>query len=214
MPLVVVVVHAMLLLPGAALAQDLNADAADEEARSRFQAGRLAFEHRRFDEALQDFRRAYELSGRHDLLFNVARCLDRLGRDEEALEAYREYLARAATTSPGVAEARARVSLLEAPVETGTASGWSWALGIGGAVTLAAGIATWCFGLVDRATVEGAMYPTRWADVQDAYARGPVLEWIGAFATPAGAIALGFGIALALGEASGGEVVRASAVLR
>jgi hypothetical protein len=64
----------------------------DEEARARFSAARLAYADGRFDDALEDFTRAYALSGRPALLFNIASAADRLRRDQEALEAYEGYL--------------------------------------------------------------------------------------------------------------------------
>lgn len=72
---------------------DGERDAAhDEEARARFSAARLAYADGRFDDALEGFKRAYELSGRAGLLFNIGSALDRLRRDQEALEAYEAYL--------------------------------------------------------------------------------------------------------------------------
>jgi tetratricopeptide (TPR) repeat protein len=64
----------------------------DEEARARFAAARLAYADGRFDDALEDFKRAYALSRRPELLFNVGSAADRLRRDQEALEAYEAYL--------------------------------------------------------------------------------------------------------------------------
>ncbi len=75
---------------GVTLQQSL--DGVDEEARSLFEAGRTAFSHGRFDDALEHFTRAHELSGRHELIFNIAVCLDRLRRDAEAAAAFRSYL--------------------------------------------------------------------------------------------------------------------------
>jgi tetratricopeptide (TPR) repeat protein len=66
----------------------------DEEARARFSAARLAYADGRFDDALEDFKRAYQLSGRPALLFNIASASDRLRRDQDALEAYEGYLAK------------------------------------------------------------------------------------------------------------------------
>lgn len=76
--------------PAAAVAQtDLETDT---EARGLFEAGRAAFGHARYDEALQYFRRSYELSHRPDLLFNIGQTADRMRRDAEALDAFTRYL--------------------------------------------------------------------------------------------------------------------------
>ncbi|MAQ15285.1 MAG: hypothetical protein CMN30_10890 [Sandaracinus sp.] len=64
----------------------------DAEARALFEAGLLAFQNTRFEDALQRFTRAYELSGRVELLFNVGITADRLRRDEQAIEAFEGYL--------------------------------------------------------------------------------------------------------------------------
>lgn len=64
----------------------------DAEARGLFVAGREAFDAGRYDNALDYFTRAYALSGRSGLLFNIASTAERLRRDEEALRAYEAYL--------------------------------------------------------------------------------------------------------------------------
>lgn len=65
----------------------------DLEARRLFEAGSMAYDDARYEEAVQHFRRAYELSGRSELLYNVGQAADRLRRDAEALEAFEDYLA-------------------------------------------------------------------------------------------------------------------------
>lgn len=64
----------------------------DAEARGLFVAGREAFDAGRYDNALDYFTRAYALSGRSGLLFNIASTAERLRRDDEALRAYEAYL--------------------------------------------------------------------------------------------------------------------------
>ncbi|MBX7193953.1 MAG: tetratricopeptide repeat protein [Sandaracinaceae bacterium] len=86
-----------LWLPSSAKAQEQSpSERRDTEARLLFEAGRLAFSEGRFDEALGHFRRAYELSERPDLLYNVGTAADRAGQREEAVAAYEQYLATAA----------------------------------------------------------------------------------------------------------------------
>lgn len=65
----------------------------DAEARGLFRAGRDAYNDARYEQALELFRRAYELSRRPALLYNVGQAADRLRRDDEAIEAFEAYLA-------------------------------------------------------------------------------------------------------------------------
>ena len=64
----------------------------DAEARARFQAGERAFARGDFEAALEDFERAYSLSRRPGLLYNVGLAAQRARRRERAIEAFREYL--------------------------------------------------------------------------------------------------------------------------
>ncbi|HKU42181.1 MAG TPA: hypothetical protein VJR89_28680 [Polyangiales bacterium] len=64
----------------------------DQEARDLFKLGKQAFDEGRFERALKYFKDAYELSHRAALLSNIGTVLDRLRRDEEALQAYKSYL--------------------------------------------------------------------------------------------------------------------------
>ncbi|MGE0784386.1 MAG: tol-pal system YbgF family protein [Sandaracinaceae bacterium] len=83
----------------------------DEEARSLFDAGRIALSQGRFDEALDRFERAYELSPRVEMLYNVGLAADRAGHIVRAIEAFEAYLAR--TPDPDQrAQIEARVRVL------------------------------------------------------------------------------------------------------
>ncbi|MFW6067721.1 MAG: hypothetical protein ACOC97_05230 [Myxococcota bacterium] len=70
-----------------------KAEQVEEEARALFQAGRLAYESGRYEEALERFRAAHELTSLPALLYNVALAADRARYDEEALAAYERFLA-------------------------------------------------------------------------------------------------------------------------
>lgn len=72
-----------------ASAQDASYDA---EARALFEAGRLAFDAGRYEDALQHFQGAYRRSQRPQLLFNVGVAADRAGRVAEAISAYEKFL--------------------------------------------------------------------------------------------------------------------------
>lgn len=91
---------ALNLTPATGQAQDKPVGAeqakrkrADEKrARQHFEQGRLAFTETRYEDALLHFERSYALSGKPQLLFNLANVLDRLRRDEEAVARYQQYL--------------------------------------------------------------------------------------------------------------------------
>jgi len=78
------------LIVGPASAQDAPDDASGRE---YFERGRVAFESAEYESALVYFRHAYRLSGRGELQYNIGVAADRLQREEEALEAFRRYLA-------------------------------------------------------------------------------------------------------------------------
>ncbi len=91
-------------------------DRREEEARTLFEAGRIAFEDGRFADALASFQRAFDLSNRPLLLFNIGACLDRLQRNAEAIEAFEHYL-RAQPEASNRPEVEARVRELRAGAE-------------------------------------------------------------------------------------------------
>jgi len=72
--------------------QEAASASRDAEAKELFQAGAVAFDGGRFEAALRRWREAFELSGRPALQYNIGLALDRLRRDEEAIEAFRGYL--------------------------------------------------------------------------------------------------------------------------
>ncbi len=89
--------------PGAATATPADTD---REARFLFEAGRTAYDGGRYRESLAHFQRAYELSQRPQLLYNVGQAADRLREDELALDAFERYLSAlpAAANRPAVEE--------------------------------------------------------------------------------------------------------------
>jgi hypothetical protein len=87
----------------------------DAEAHALFTAGQLAFQSGRFETALGHFTRAYELSHRAELLFNIGQCQDFLRHDADALTAFEGYLA-AVPDAPTRAVVEARVVALRAAV--------------------------------------------------------------------------------------------------
>ena len=88
-----------LLLSSAAAAQDQR-----NQARQKFEDGRLQFSGGHYREALGLFKESYQLAPYPALLFNIARCHEQLGEFHDALDAYEQYLA----VNPQDTEARAR----------------------------------------------------------------------------------------------------------
>jgi len=89
----------------------------DEEARERFDSGSQAFEVGDFERAAAEFRAAYELSQRPELLFNVYSALERAGELGEAARALEAYLrdaelevARRSSLEARLARIRARIA--------------------------------------------------------------------------------------------------------
>lgn len=97
--LAVAALAALTLAAPSALAQE---SAEDERARLHFEAGRSYYEEGNYEEALDEFRRAYTLSNRPVLLMNIAHCQERLGQWAEAAESLEQFIA----TMPPNAEER------------------------------------------------------------------------------------------------------------
>lgn len=62
------------------------------EARTFFLRGVTLFRRGRFDAALQAFMAAYQFSPQPEVIYNVARTSERLGRKQDAIDYYNEYL--------------------------------------------------------------------------------------------------------------------------
>jgi tetratricopeptide (TPR) repeat protein len=103
--------------PSTAAAQDeAVTDSLDSAARALFEDGRHAFETGDFATALARFQQAYDISHRVPLLWNIAATLDRLRRDEEALDMFEQYLA-AVPEAANRDEVLGRVRVLREAVE-------------------------------------------------------------------------------------------------
>jgi tetratricopeptide (TPR) repeat protein len=84
-----------------------------EIARRHFQRGLESYEALDYERALAEFRRAQRARPLPELDFNIARCLDRLERWEDAIAAYKRYVLRAPNRADA-AEAFERVRTLRA----------------------------------------------------------------------------------------------------
>jgi len=115
--LLIVVTFACLASTSRVEAQrDSTPDAKIEEAKKAFAAGTRAYAEGDFENALERFQRAYDLTGSPDLLYNIATVSDRMRLDEEALEAYEGYL-EARPDSADREHVAGRIDVLRAAIE-------------------------------------------------------------------------------------------------
>ena len=88
-----------------------DAASRDRQARQLYLDGDALYAAGRYEEAAENFRRAYELSQRPELLFNLGNALERLGQHGRAAEYLRRYLA--SPKARDAASVRERVRRLE-----------------------------------------------------------------------------------------------------
>jgi tetratricopeptide (TPR) repeat protein len=99
------------------LAAGTSAAAAEDDrqalARAHFLTGRSYYDQGRWDDALKEFSEAYRLSSRPGFLYNIGVCLDKLGRAQEAIDAFERYLA-AVPNADDRADVESRIERLSA----------------------------------------------------------------------------------------------------
>jgi tetratricopeptide (TPR) repeat protein len=88
------------------------AQAEEGESRAHFQAGTNHYNLGRFEEAIGEYRKAYELKNDPVFLFNIAQSYRQLGHADRALFFYRRYLSTA-PESPHRNEVQTRIDELE-----------------------------------------------------------------------------------------------------
>jgi tetratricopeptide (TPR) repeat protein len=81
-----------------------------------FERGRTLYRLTRFVEALEAFSKAYEELPEPAFLFNIAQCLRQLGRDDEAAQAYEQFLGVARPDDPARPEIEQDIIELRAKV--------------------------------------------------------------------------------------------------
>lgn len=191
-------------------AQEVAA-ATDEEARSLFEAGQSAFGAGNYERALEYLERAYALSHRSGLLYNIAITADRVRNDARALEAFRAYLAEEPQTERR-AEVEARIAYLEramqggateeaapddaapdaapddAAVERGPDTTGSIALLVSGGVVLVVGGVLLGVAATEQALVDGAMPGTAWREYAGHHEAAEALAISGGVSLGVGAI--------------------------
>lgn len=90
----------------------VSAQGSDAEARALFNAGEVAYSEGRYESALDYFRRAYDLSGRALLLYNIGSAAEHVRQDAAALEAFERYLRDTPEDAPHRVAVAARVEFL------------------------------------------------------------------------------------------------------
>ena len=91
-------------------------DAATEEAREHFRKGQQFFDVGRWDEAADEFEKAYAIRSDPTFLFNMAQACRRKGDAKRALDLYKNYLIKA-PKSPQRAEIEERIRALQKQVD-------------------------------------------------------------------------------------------------
>lgn len=196
-------------------------DAAEAEARAEYDAGEASYLSGEFDEALAHFQRAYDLSGRAELLYNVGIAATNSGDERTALAAFERYVAELPDASNRALvegrmaglreeieeeEAIRRYAAMEREAQARERSAGANAarsagvgMAIGGAVLVAAGAVLLGVGYADYAAVDGATDGTAWTALRGAYERAPMLTGVGYGGAGLGLALLGVGLGVALG---------------
>lgn len=116
--IVAVLILLTLAAPAEAGAQSAAESGRDAEARVAFDAGVSALQGGRAHDALRYFREAHALSGRPEMLYNIALAADRAGELQDALGSYLAFL-DAIPDTPLRAQIEARITGLRLEIERG-----------------------------------------------------------------------------------------------
>jgi hypothetical protein len=191
----------------------------DREARGLFKAGEAAFGDGHFEDAIQYFQRAYDLSHRPILLLNIASAADRVRNDELSLKALEQYL-NDVPAADNRAQIEARIAVLreqlaskqaEAVPETVVAQPtdaqsvdkaaeeqpsrvWPWILTGGGAAVLATGGVFIALGASAGSNVRDAKSGSSFSDVRSDYDHAGSYPVLGGVLAGVGALALTGGL--------------------
>lgn len=166
-------------------------------AKNAFGTATRAYAQGDFETSLASFRKAHQLTGSPDLLYNIATVADRMRHDEEALEAYEGYL-EARPDSPDAEHVQGRIDALRLAIEAREMEARQAAIeaaarikaerpltqyvgpGPGPWITIGAGSATVVSGLIllglgqsDQNKVESAPPGSSYEEVRELAERGP-----------------------------------------
>lgn len=98
-----------------ALASVARAD--EETAKDHYQRGAALYDATRYESALHEFETAYTQTPSPELIYDIARCLDRLERREEAVAAYTRFLNADKSDDPQVNEVHVRLAEIGVAVQ-------------------------------------------------------------------------------------------------
>jgi tetratricopeptide (TPR) repeat protein len=97
-------------------------DAATQEAREHFRKGRQFFDVGRWDEAADEFEKAYAIRSDPTFLYNMAQANRRKGDAKRAIDLYKNYLIKA-PKSPQRAEVEERIRMLQEQLDNAESAG-------------------------------------------------------------------------------------------
>jgi tetratricopeptide (TPR) repeat protein len=89
------------------------ADVDKSAAKAHYEAATRLYDVHEYEAALKEYKEGYLAKPDPAFLFNIGQCYRRLGKTEQALEFFREYLRKAAPDDPNRAQVEARIR--EAP---------------------------------------------------------------------------------------------------
>lgn len=181
----------------------------ETRARSLYNAGSAAVQGGDFESAYRYFLEANELAPRSRMLFNIGQAAERLRLDQEALDAFRQYLADL-PEAPNRLYVEGRIRALEQVIADGettageTTAGETtdevnegpstavtgWLLFAGGLAVATAGGVMLGIGVAKRGSVNDAQRGADWSDHQSNHDLANSL-------TPIGIALLGVGVAVA-----------------
>lgn len=206
--------------------------AADAEARAHFDTGRAAYKGGRFEDAAHAFRRAYVLSPRYQLLYNIGQAELRAEHNERALAAFEGFLRQAPEANPHRSEVQERVNVLrgmgvtpafevtldqdapareaspnQAPaVEPSSESKLGpWIVIGAGAAGVITGAVLMGVGMSKAQEVTDAPVDSRWVKLKDTADTANLFWGMGIGTSVVGLVAVGGGIAWAIAGSSEGE---------
>lgn len=221
---------------GSAAAQEaVAADSSSEDARRMFEEGMQAYEEGDFELALERFERSNEIVNSSELLFNIARTAEQIGRHQQALDSYLLYLelepeaentrwverriafleTQLAETAPDTPEPEGQTAPLPDPTEDAeprrelesSDPAPAIALAIAGGALAVTGAVLLSVGLVERAEVEGLEVATPWPEIRDRAERAPVFMGVGGALLGVGAAAVGVAVVLLVADGGSDDVV-------
>ena len=104
-----------------ALAAPALADSKTDEARNHFKLGKQFQDNGAYERAAEEYKRAYDADPRPEMLFNIAQAYRLAKQKEQALDYFKQYLAKQ-PAGAGADEARKHVVTLQKEIDDETAA--------------------------------------------------------------------------------------------